>query len=213
MNELVVAISASQASLHGCPYCNCSKYEIRLLGKGATVADCADPTCNNPGDFVILAEGVTRSPIGFNGPSGPYHPELIPHPRARNASHGVVDKRPQGGGEFFTPLGVRMETGFCLVCHKTTHSKISFLPTLFAEVPSRAAADRVAEMSKELGITVKLDLSDSLNDRPVRVRAGACEVCQPVQDKLNELVAVDHILTADKLALAKAQLVQPVYAN
>jgi hypothetical protein len=207
MDELEpVAVSADEVDQFGCPYCNSCDYSIQLSGREGSAAICNNPTCKNR-SFVILAKGITRSPFGF-GPSR-VHPELIPHPRAGTPTHGLADMRPDGCGDFFTFIDLRLKEGaLCLVCRKPTHSRVTFLPTLFAGVNSRPAADRVFEIFKEHGCSVKLDLSA----RKPTVEAAACEVHDAILNSLRVLTA-DGIFTSEKLDSALAQPDQTVYVN
>jgi hypothetical protein len=49
----------------------------------------------------VLAEGKTKSSLGFGNENEPIYPELQDHPRRGIPSHGRPDKQPITGGEFF----------------------------------------------------------------------------------------------------------------
>ena len=158
--QTVIAVSATEFEEAGCPHCGYRSGYSPIWTGGAvawTCGECGETCC-------VLADGINKSPIGF----GEIYPELQPHPRRGTPSHGNLDKRPEGGGEFFAPRGIGYDrTPGCFVCggSEGVHHNIA------AFVQTKTAGERVIRMFPQ---GARLDYRPHEPDR-VQVKIGACE--------------------------------------
>ena len=101
-----IAVSSSDYKESGCVKCGCEYcYGQGISGGGTTPVVCGE--CETR--FIILAEGLTKSRIGFGSGDGPAsYPELQAHPRKGTPNHPYIrpDVKPEGGGEYWAPRGV-----------------------------------------------------------------------------------------------------------
>lgn len=131
----MIAISFKDFEKYGCPYCGCdSAAGGNMSGGGSSTGICRE--CRK--EFVILADGVTKSRIGFaagedgDGKTIFKYPELQEHPRKGIGKHEWVqaDPRPEGGGEYWSSRGIGYDlSGF---------------------VKSKAAGERLLQMVKDV---------------------------------------------------------------
>lgn len=131
----MIAISFSDYKLYGCPHCGCDfAVAGNISGGGASSGTCEE--CNE--QFVILADGVTKSRLGFatdekdeNNKTIFEYPELQEHPRKGTPAHKYEwpDPRPENG-EYWASRGIGYDlSGF---------------------VKSKKAGERLLEMVKEV---------------------------------------------------------------
>jgi hypothetical protein len=126
--------------------------------------------------------------IGF----GDFYPELVPHPREGTPKRGRADKRPEGGGDYFRPRGIGLDTTpGCFVCGgpKDLYSNIS------AFVGCKAAGERVVAMFDQ---GARLDYREYEPDR-VQVKIGACDKHKTQLEQLGEKTSSTGILTEEIL--------------
>lgn len=193
----IIAVSAKETAEFGCPYCGYRSGTQSLSGGGAAVWNCGDSKCGKTS--ILLAEGVSRSPISLNG----VHPELQPHPRHGIPSHGTPDKRPDGGGEFFSSRGLGLDhrTIHCFVCGTEDRDGKGHyvLNNISAYVRCKESGERVVGMFKQ---GAWLDYRDFEPDY-VQVKVGACDQHKPNLKRLDGLVR-DGIITSERIAEALA---------
>ena len=140
----MIAISSREKEMYGCPYCGC---EIALTkgsyGCGTLPVVCIE--CEK--DFVILADGLTKSNIGFgtgkvdaNGKTIYEYPELCAHPRKGIPSHKYVEKdvKPEYG-DYCSPRGV----GYDLACFVKTKIAGERITTMMEEYKDRGISCRL----------------------------------------------------------------------
>lgn len=122
-----IAVSWSEFEKYGCVNCGCTFVHSNVSGGGASPVTCSE--CNE--HFVILADGVTESPIKFGKEE--YQPPFVEHPRKGQWPHDFVrpDIRPKGiDGEFWAPRCIGYDlSGF---------------------VKSKQAGERVVQMVREV---------------------------------------------------------------
>ncbi|MFA6407694.1 MAG: hypothetical protein WCV80_03250 [Candidatus Paceibacterota bacterium] len=158
-----IAVSVSELSKWGCPYCGFRSGTTPMSGGGSTLWCCGE--CNKTS--VALATGVTRSTIGIGAGPTTLYPELSEHPRKGTPSHGKPDKQPEGGGEFFLSRGIGTDmTPGCFICggEKGHYHNIS------AFVQCKEAGERIVLLFPK---GARLDFRDFEPDR-VQVKIGAC---------------------------------------
>lgn len=185
----IIAVSVTEYAAFGCPYCGYRSGYSQLSCQGTTSRTCGD--CGKC--CAVLAEGVTKSAIGFG--ENCYQPSLQDHPRRHIPSHGRPDERPAGDGEFFASRGIGLETTpGCFVCG----GKSRLLNNIAAFVRTKEAGERVVTMFQT---GAKLDYRDFEPDR-VQIKVGACDAHLPNLYQLDHLVE-DGILTEDKVKSAQ----------
>lgn len=179
----IIAVSVKELSDWGCPHCGYRSGYTSISGGGAAAWKCGSEDCGKI--CCVLAEGITKSPIGFDG----FHPELQTHPRRGIPSHGKPDKRPEGGGEFFRSRGVGYDqTPGCFVCgggEKLRNNIAAF-------VQCKKSGERVVNM---FGYGARLDYREYEPDR-VQVKVGACDCHLPNLKKLDSLTREGIIIAA-----------------
>src|SRR4030042_6394738 len=182
------AISADEHELYGCPRCGYRSGSVMVSGRGAAVISCGE--CDKV--YVVLAKGLTRSPIGF----GDCYPRLQQHPRKGIPKHGKSDKRPEEGGEFFCPRGIGLDDCTCFVCgtHKRDGKKETMLHNIAAFVQCKTAGERVVARFPK---GADLDYRPYEPDR-VQVKIGACDQHLENLKALYKLCE-DGILTEEKI--------------
>jgi hypothetical protein len=98
----MIAISNSDYQKYGCPKCGC---DSSILSRCYT-GDTHPVTCREcKENFVILADGLKKSSLGFGYNAG--YPELQEHPRKGTPWHPWIapDPRPEYG-EYWNPRGI-----------------------------------------------------------------------------------------------------------
>src|SRR5678815_1220898 len=104
----LIAVAIAEVNEFGCPHCGYRSGSMPMQAGGTGVwvcGECGVTSC-------ILAEGVTKSRIGFSDE----YPELQDHPRRGIPAHGKADKRPVTG-EYFSSRGVGADhTPGCYIC-------------------------------------------------------------------------------------------------
>ena len=187
-----LAVRDEEAIEFGCPHCGFRSGSSMLQAGGAAIWSCGE--CRKTS--VILAEGLHRSPIGFGTEYGNAHPKLRPHPRRGIPAHGTADRRPDGGGEYFSSRGIEMDTTpGCFVCGGETnlHHNIA------AFVSTKAAGERVVGMFAR---GARVDYRPFEPDR-IQVKIGACHGHFHNLECLDALVE-GGVITSEVIAQALA---------
>jgi hypothetical protein len=178
----IIAVSLQEFCEFGCPYCGFRSGYTHVSAGGAAAWSCGAGDCGKT--CCVLAEGITKSPMGIND----IYPELQDHPRRGTPKHGVPDKKPKGGGEFFHSRGVGFDhTPGCFVCggEKKLYNNIA------AFVQCKESGERVAAMFKQ---GAWLDFRAYEPDY-VQVKVGACKKHLPNLQKLHDLTKEDVVIT------------------
>lgn len=158
----IIAVSVSEVRQFGCPYCGYNSVYTHISANGSAAVTCGDEDCRK--SFCVLADGVTKSGIGF----GDTYPELQDHPRRGTPSHGAPDRKPEGGGEYFRVRGIGMDwTPGCFICG----GEYGLRSNIAAFVSCKAAGERVVAMFKQ---GARLDYREGEPNR-VQVKVGACD--------------------------------------
>lgn len=203
--DKVIAVSAWSLGEFGCPHCGYRSGSVNMSMGGSNIWHCGEcgKTC------VVLSDGIAKSSIGMgNGDEDTFYPELQPHPRNGIPKHGRKDERPETGGEFFGSRGIGMDLCPCFVCGTRDRDKQghNYLHNISGFVRCKEAGERVVDMflyrDRELSLEAYLDYRDHEPDR-VQVKIGACEEHLPNLEKLDALVRLDGIVTAEKVAEAR----------
>jgi hypothetical protein len=148
--------------------------------------DCGERCC-------ILAEGITKSPVGFGEEE--FYPELQAHPRHGIPKHGNPDKKPDNGGEFFRSRGIGSdETPGCFVCG----GKKGLYHNIAGFVQCKTAGERVVGMFLR---GARLDYREYEPDR-VQVKVGACGRHLRNLEKLHRLTS-DGVVTSARINEAR----------
>lgn len=183
----IIAVSVTEFREFGCPYCGFNSGSVPVSGQGAAAFICGDDE-NCGKNCVVLADDLTISPMGVGG----VYPEVQPHPRRGTPSHGREDKRPEGGGEFFSPRGIGLDTTpGCFVCGGPQ----AMLNNIAAFVRTKTAGERVVAMFEK---GAWLDYRPSEPDW-VQVKIGACDPHLPKLERLMALAREKKIITAEMI--------------
>lgn len=177
------AISVSELTLFGCPYCGCRSVYMAISQGGLMNMGCGE--CNKP--FYVLADGLEVSDVEANGA----YPRRVNHPRQGIPAHGRPDLRPENGGEFFRSRGIGSDwIDGCFVCggaHKLYNNIAAF-------VQGKAAGERIHRMFAQGG---RLDYREHSPDR-VQYKLGACNQHLPKLRWLQELTReADGVITSE----------------
>jgi hypothetical protein len=182
MSSGYLAISNTDFKNSGCVACGCEYcYGTGISGGGSFPAICGE--CKSR--FVILADGMTQSSIGF----GDIYPTLSVHPRLGIPKHAFVtpDIRPDNGiGEFWRSRGVGYGR---------------FGDDCSGFIKSKQAGERIVAMFKEV---VGEDAKTYLDYRPneptwIQLKVQGVDVDLK---ELNRLTADDGIITIDRVKKA-----------
>ena len=184
----VIAVSGIEFIEFGCPHCGYRSGTSPISGHGSAVFKCGSADCGKIS--CILAQGITKSSIGFGG----FYPELQAHPRRGIPSHGQPDKRPEGGGEFFRSRGIGMDHCSCFVCGT---KGLVYLSNIAAFVQCKEAGERVVAMFSQ---GARLDYRAHEPDR-VQVKIGACDEHLSNLERLDTLTR-DGIITKARITSA-----------
>jgi len=185
-----IAVTAEETQKWGCPYCGYRSGSSMISYGGASIVDCGE--CER--SFAVLAEGVTKSTIGFAG----FHPELQEHPRKGTPSHGKPDKRPEDG-EFFSSRGIGLDDCTCFVCgtHDRDGLGHTMLNNISAFVQCKEAGERIVGMIQR---GARLDYREHEPDY-VQVKIGACDKHLPNLELLNKLCS-DGVIKLERVTAA-----------
>ncbi len=186
-----IAVSEKDYRDFGYPYCGYRSGRSPISGRGTAVVICGECDCS----FAVLGDGVARSTIGLDG----VYPELQPHPRNGTLAHGRLDKRPEGGGEFFRSRGIGYDSCTCFVCGTNVRDEQehSMLNNIAAFVQCREAGVRVVAMFPQ---GARLDYRDFEPDY-VQVKVGACDEHLPNLERLDKLVG-DGVIKPEMVTAA-----------
>lgn len=189
----VIAVSVTELNQFGCPHCGYRSGSTPLSFGGAASWRCGSNECGKTS--CILAEGLTKSPIGF----GDFYPALQDHPRRGIPSHGNLDKRPSPFSEYFRSRGIGLDACTCFVCgtNDRTGRESGYLHNIAAFVQCKEAGERVVAMFAQ---GAKLDYRVFEPDR-VQVKIGACDKHLTNLQKLDELTK-DGVITAEMIKVA-----------
>ena len=174
----IIAVSWSEYKKHGCVKCGCEYcYSTGIQGGG-----CAPVRCGECGEeFVILADGLTESRIGFGTGNGNFvYPKLQEHPRRGIPKHEYVrpDIRPEGGGEYWTPRGVGYDLAGFVKCKAAGERIVKMVEEVIGRPPKTWLDYRPSEPN---WIQVKVQAEDGFDLEKL------CKLCS------------DGIITEDKL--------------
>jgi len=187
----LIAVLGSEVNEFGCPYCGYRSGSMPMSGGGGGIWTCGD--CG--GTCVVLADGVTKSPIGLGrGNDETVYPELRDHPRRGIPKHGRPDKKPEGGGEFFRSRGIGLDDCTCFICgtHDRDGEGHTMLNNICAFVQCKVAGERVVALFDQ---GARMDYREFEPDR-VQVKVGACDKHRPNLELLNELThQADGVIT------------------
>jgi hypothetical protein len=166
-----IAVSSNEVTKWGCPYCGFRSSSTNMSCGGAASCKCGD--CGK--FFIVLAEGITKSPIGIKTEEKDVfiYPELSKHPRWGTLKHSNLDKRAKNGNEFFRSRGICLDKCYCFVCGTNKRSKkgTCFLNNIAAFVQCKEAGERIISMFKQ---GTWLDYREYEPDC-VQVKIGACD--------------------------------------
>lgn len=192
--QSVVAVSFMKRQEFGCPYCGYRSGYTPISGVGSAVWTCGNEECGKI--CCVLAEGVTKSAIGF----GDFYPELQDHPRRGIPNHGQSDMKPDGEGEFFRSRGIGLDDCTCFVCgtHDRDGQGHIVLNNIAAFVQCKEAGERVVALFPQ---GARLDYRDFEPDR-VQVKIGACDSHLVNLQKLDELTR-DGVITHARINEAR----------
>lgn len=174
----MIAVSGYSYERFGCVACGCDYcYSTGVTGGGSAPVKCGQ--CGEV--FVILADGIGRSRIGFGSPA--VFPELQPHPRAGTPKHLYVrpDVKPEQGGEYWQPRGVGYDLSGFVKCKEAGERIVQMVEKVLAKKPDSWLDYREQEPN---WIQVKIQEADGFDLEQLR------------------LLCDDGILTEDKLRLA-----------
>lgn len=148
----------------GCPECGYRSGSIPIQCGGAGVWRCGE--CGK--GCIALADGLTAVPDSWVDDRGK---PVERHPREGTPAHGRSDRRPDSGGEFFSPRGIGMDSCQCFCCPKSGSDGRELMHNVAAFVQCRESGERVVRM---FGRGAWLDYRDFEPDR-VQVKVGACD--------------------------------------
>jgi hypothetical protein len=192
--KTVEGVSSSDFNLWGCPHCGYRGAGFNIQGGGVALGSCGE--CGKR--VTVLADGLERSER--------MQPEviLVKHPREGTPKHGRPDKKPEEGGEYFSPRGIGMDrVDHCFVCGREMKGYGS---NIAAFVQCRDAGLRVVELFKGWAW---LDYREREPDY-VQVKLGTCEQHLPYLKELRARTSVlgriDENILASVVAGEKAVL-------
>ncbi len=198
--QTVIAVSASDHHLYGCPHCGYhSGYIIQsdhgTVGWRCTNKDCEKICC-------ILVDGVKISSLNFRYLDGSYYyPNLQAHPRSDTPCYDNPDLRPETGGEFFHAASrFYFDVCPCFICGTKDRDGIgrASLNAIIAKVQCVDAAHRIVKM---VGRGARPVYRRSAPDK-VQVRIAACDAHLPNLQKLYDSLR-DNIITIEQINEAK----------
>lgn len=196
----MIAISSSDYEKFGCVNCGCdfAYNPASISGNGTFPAKCGE--CST--EFVILADGLEKSGLGFGNGSNDYtYPILQEHPRHGILKHKFVrpDIRPENGiGEFCNSRGV----GYDLACFVKSKEAGKRIVDMF---------DKIFEERKKEHKNCKCFVCGKdpvwLDYRPheplwIQVKIQYCKYHERNINVLSQLINEDNIITEDKIRMA-----------
>lgn len=192
-----IAVKNAEMKQWGCPSCGYRSGHNMISGRDGALWKCGECgyTC------VILADGILESPYSFENANGSqYYPTLKDHPRHGIPAHGKLDKRPEGGGEFFYARGIGLDNCTCFVCDlSTATAKDTYMMNnIAAFVETHEAGDRVAVL---FGHGARVDYRPWEPDR-VQVKVGACDDHLANLNYLYQITG-DGIITSARIQQAR----------
>lgn len=206
-------ISGGDYESFGCPVCgfnpNIGIVEIKDACKRWETTS-SHGRCSDCGTgFVLLADGATKSFIGFGGEGKEsVYPELQGHPRYGIKGHGVKDKTPDNnypeGSEFFGSRGLGLDGGLkCFCCNSETIDSEGhkYLNNISGFVRSREAGERVEAMFE--GTAARLDFR-KFEPTWIQVKIGACDEHKNNLETLHRLTELaGGVIHRDMINIAK----------
>lgn len=184
----MIAVSAKEEELYGCPNCGCNKW----IRDNSFRGDQPSGTCKSCGlHFQIMADHIEKSETGFstgrtdaNGNTIFEYPVRIPHPRKGIPAWEYVypDSKPENG-EYWSSRGIGYDlSGF---------------------VKSKQAGERLLQMVKEvLGIESPKSWLDYRTSEPEWIQFKFQKEEFDLE-KLNDLCSTDKIITMEILQECK----------
>lgn len=127
-----IAISWSEFDKFGCVKCGCEYcFSTGVQGGGTSPVKCGQ--CDEV--FIILADGLDKSRIGFGSPA--FYPELQKHPRQGRPKHEYIrpDVKPDGGGEYWQPRGVGYDLSGFVKCKQAGERIIEMVKKVINKTP------------------------------------------------------------------------------
>jgi len=194
MSDKIIAISASSFNRSGCIKCGC---EYAYNNHGIIVLATIPLKCAECGtEFVILADGIKESDIGFGSP--PVYPKLHKHPRHLILKHAYVipDIPPECGGEYFAPRGSDYGLAGFVKCKEAGERIVK----MFSEIALERSNPNDAFCFICGKSPAKLDYRKTAPDW-IRVVIGCCPEGRKNIMILRELTS-DGIITKEKIIQA-----------
>lgn len=176
----IIAVSWSDFDKYGCVNCGCDYVYSNISGGGSSPVTCGE--CKQ--GFVILADGLNKSNIGFGSEDGTtFYPLLQEHPRKGITKHTYVkpDIKPEDGGEYWSPRGVGYDLSGFVKCKAAGERIVQMVEKVIGKTPKTWLDYRPTEPD---WIQVKFQSEDGLDLQKL------CELCK------------DGIITEDKIKLA-----------
>ena len=184
------AISYSDFEKYGCIKCGCDFCH----STGISGAGCAPVQCGECGEFfVILADGLNKSRIGFGGGDNEetVYPELGEHPRKDIPKHKFVlpDIRPKDiDGEYWSPRGAG----------RNYHGN----PDISGFVKCKHAGERIVQMIEKVIGKKPESWLDYREKEPTWIQVKINSEDGFDCEKLDDLCRIDGIITEEKLRQA-----------
>lgn len=134
MDEMI-AVSWSDYEKYGCVHCGCEY----VHGAGFSGGGCTPVKCGKcEGYFIILANGLSISPVGFGKKDGTGYdyPVRTEHPRTGTPKHEYVrpDIRPPEG-EYWMPRGVGYDLSGFVKCKAAGERIVKLIECVIGETP------------------------------------------------------------------------------
>jgi len=179
MND-IVAVSWSDFEKFGCIKCGCDYcYTGSISGGGTSPVTCGE--CAE--SFVILADGLNQSRMGFGGSDGDpaHYPDLREHPRKGIPKHAYArpDVKPETGGEYWAPRGIGYDLSGFVKSKEAGARIVKMVETVIGRTPKTWLDYRPHEPK---WIQVKVQARDGID-----------------LEKLHELCRTDGIITEDRV--------------
>ena len=181
MNSEIIAVLGTEMMDFGCPYCGYLPSPTKTVGEGFVVLKCEE--CGKLS--VALVETVEVSPVEVEG----QYPVRQSHPRRGVTVHGNPDNPPEGGGEWFHVHGTYPnESMMCCCCDAASTTSLEGF------VECKASGERICNMFDARGGSAILDYREQ-EPHNVLVKIGACGEHQSCLQRLDELTAVEGLIT------------------
>lgn len=177
-----IAISSNDARDWGCPHCGFDACPTGIAANNQMITAC--PECH--ADFMVMGSGETVSRFQVGDGASRYRPQLVPHPRAGTAKHGLRDTSPPDGSEFFRSRGIGLEGR--LVCFVCGSQHDGYLNNISGFVTSKPGGERVVKLFSAHPGSARLDYRH-FEPHYIQVKIGACDTHRSNLEKLHELCA------------------------